>query len=451
LEAFVFHFSRLSRRATLAFVLGVTTVSAAGAATFHRLATTGSTGSGGAVATVQTTASGSAIQGEVASSANTSIKLPFGVLGEYNAAGSTFGVGVIGLSTTGYAVGGESLSDTQPSILAYPGGKGIGLEAVTQSTSTSPAIYALSNGTGDGIDGAATNSSAIAGVVGEDLSNSNGYTDGVYGSTTDGGYGVVGVSSDDALGGVQGSATNSNGVYGVSSTGDGVLGTSNATSDEGNFSIAGGVFQGAYISLLAQTLTPDATSRSYPLDVRNETGNDLFFVDNTGNVTYHGSLISNAHTRSGAVATMYAAKTSTPTLEDVGTGQLVGGMGRVAIDPVLIAQMDRSTTYHVFLTPDGDTRGLYVASKSPTGFVVRETQGGRGTLAFDYRIVAYVDGEATRRMALGRQAGPSDFGRGSALVRSTKSRAAQDRVRNRHRFVAPPVTFMPQPASFAAH
>jgi hypothetical protein len=213
----------------------------------------------------------------------------------------------------------------------------------------------------------------------------------------------------------------------------------------------GGVFQAAQISLLAQTLTPDAIAVSYPFDVRNEGGNDLFFVDNSGNVTYYGSLISRAQTRSGAAATMYAAKTSTPTLEDVGTGQLQGGTGRVAIDPVLSAQMDRSTAYHVFLTPDGDTRGLYVASKSPTGFVVRETQGGRGTLAFDYRIVAYVDGQATRRMALGRQAGPGDFGRGPALLRLTKSRAAQNGVRTLHRFVAPPVTFMPQPASFAAH
>jgi hypothetical protein len=146
---------------------------------------------------------------------------------------------------------------------------------------------------------------------------------------------------------------------------------------------------------------------------------------------------------------MYAAKTSTPTLEDVGTGQLVGGMGRVAIDPVLSAQMDRSTAYHVFLTPDGDTRGLYVASKSPTSFVVRETQGGRGTLAFDYRIVAYVDGQATRRMAFGKQGEPGDPARATGVVPSAKSRAARDRALHRHRFIAPPLTFMPQAASFS--
>lgn len=51
------------------------------------------------------------------------------------------------------------------------------------------------------------------------------------------------------------------------------------------------------------------------------------------------------------------------------------------------------------LTPDGDTKGLYVASKSPTQFVVREVQGGRGSLDFDYHIYASHAGSAGVRMA----------------------------------------------------
>jgi hypothetical protein len=50
------------------------------------------------------------------------------------------------------------------------------------------------------------------------------------------------------------------------------------------------------------------------------------------------------------------------------------------------------------LTPDGDTRGLYVARKSATSFVVREVQGGQGTLAFDYHIYAAGLGQAGERM-----------------------------------------------------
>jgi hypothetical protein len=44
--------------------------------------------------------------------------------------------------------------------------------------------------------------------------------------------------------------------------------------------------------------------------------------------------------------------------------------------------------YQVFLTPDGDTRGLYVANKYTGGFTVREVQGGRGNFNFDYHVYA---------------------------------------------------------------
>jgi len=37
----------------------------------------------------------------------------------------------------------------------------------------------------------------------------------------------------------------------------------------------------------------------------------------------------------------------------------------------------------------GDTRGLYVSVKAPSGFQVRETEGGHSSLGFDYRIVAH--------------------------------------------------------------
>jgi hypothetical protein len=42
----------------------------------------------------------------------------------------------------------------------------------------------------------------------------------------------------------------------------------------------------------------------------------------------------------------------------------------------------------VFLTPNGDSEGLYVAGKTATGFEVREQGGGTSNISFDYRIVA---------------------------------------------------------------
>jgi hypothetical protein len=41
----------------------------------------------------------------------------------------------------------------------------------------------------------------------------------------------------------------------------------------------------------------------------------------------------------------------------------------------------------VFLTPEGDCRGLYVRRKSATSFQVREHMGGTSNIAFSYRIV----------------------------------------------------------------
>jgi len=50
----------------------------------------------------------------------------------------------------------------------------------------------------------------------------------------------------------------------------------------------------------------------------------------------------------------------------------------------------------VFVTPEGDSRGLYTQQTSD-GFQVRENGGGRSSLTFDYRIIAKpLDMKATR-------------------------------------------------------
>jgi hypothetical protein len=84
----------------------------------------------------------------------------------------------------------------------------------------------------------------------------------------------------------------------------------------------------------------------------------------------------------------YATESATATIEDVGTGRMVGGVANVSIDPAFASVMD-GKWYYVFLTPLGDTRGLYVSEKAAASFQVRESEGGRSRLAFDYRIVAH--------------------------------------------------------------
>jgi hypothetical protein len=391
----MFRISRLSRRTTLALALGATTVTAASAATFHRLATTQTTGSEGALTILQTGASASALQGEVASSVNTGIKLPFGVLGEYNAAGSKFGVGTLGISTTGYAVAAESLSTTQPSILADAAGGGIGIEAVTPSNSGSPAIYASSAGGGDGVDGVA----------------SGGY--GLSGSSSNGGSGVYGVSNDYG-----------DGVYGQSAEGYGVFGITGDAPAE-------------------QLINESASS--YVLKMTNQDDGPLIEADNGqclcltldggGNLRVSGSVISAgetlARTRNPNSDLMtYGEQSAVPTMDDVGYAQLVDGSATVPLAADFRQTVDGSR-YMVFLTPHGDSNGLYVASESAAGFVVRESHGGRSTLAFDYRIVAQQYGAHGGRLPHAPPPGRA--------TPSVKDRLAIQRARNHRQFVPPPL------------
>jgi hypothetical protein len=67
---------------------------------------------------------------------------------------------------------------------------------------------------------------------------------------------------------------------------------------------------------------------------------------------------------------------------------MVAGVANVQIDPAFASVMDRKW-YYVFLTPLGDTRGLYVSMKTASGFQVRENEGGRSRVEFDYRIVGH--------------------------------------------------------------
>ena len=96
------------------------------------------------------------------------------------------------------------------------------------------------------------------------------------------------------------------------------------------------------------------------------------------------------------------------------------GKGKLTYGPFLVLylqpQPEFGGTYQVMLTPDGDTRGLYVASKTATAFVVREVEGGRGSFDFDYHIYATTLGHARERMALVSGAAPA--GPRAPMVRS---------------------------------
>jgi hypothetical protein len=95
---------------------------------------------------------------------------------------------------------------------------------------------------------------------------------------------------------------------------------------------------------------------------------------------------------------MFAMESPENWFEDFGLAQLQEGVASVAIDPDFLQTVNTETGYHVFLTPNGNCLGLYVANKTPTGFEVRELSGGKSDVAFDYRIVARRRGHEGKRM-----------------------------------------------------
>jgi hypothetical protein len=96
---------------------------------------------------------------------------------------------------------------------------------------------------------------------------------------------------------------------------------------------------------------------------------------------------------------LYAVESPENWFEDFGSGQLSNGTATVSLEPTFRQTVNTDTDYHVFLTPNGDSRGLYVAQKTATSFEVREQGGGTSSIAFDYRIVARRKGYEEIRLA----------------------------------------------------
>jgi hypothetical protein len=96
----------------------------------------------------------------------------------------------------------------------------------------------------------------------------------------------------------------------------------------------------------------------------------------------------------------YGATVAAPTLEDTGEARLIAGSATVRLDPAFANAIDPRQGYVVLITPEGDTRGLFFASRTPGAFHVRETLGGRSSIAFGYRIVAHPFGVNEPRLPM---------------------------------------------------
>ncbi len=129
----------------------------------------------------------------------------------------------------------------------------------------------------------------------------------------------------------------------------------------------------------------------------------VFDLDGYGNVTIDGQIYTSGSCGFGCSRTRhvesFGARTSQPTLDDVGESAMRDGSAHVALDPAFANAIDGRKLYVVLLTPEGDA-SLYVNDRTPRGFDVRQVGGGHANVAFAYRIVAKPYGVKDERLPM---------------------------------------------------
>jgi hypothetical protein len=88
----------------------------------------------------------------------------------------------------------------------------------------------------------------------------------------------------------------------------------------------------------------------------------------------------------GTQRALYCMESPENWFEDFGGAKLKSGRAVVKLDADF-AKVIKSGDYRVFVTPEGDCRGLYVRRRSARSFEVHELTGGKSSIAFSYRIV----------------------------------------------------------------
>jgi hypothetical protein len=228
---------------------------------------------------------------------------------------------------------------------------------------TQPGVYGYSQG-GEGVMGFSVNhaggffsSGGYAGVVGGSYGPSAttpGGGNGVFGFCEQTGptvpnpvttAGVVGTSNSRH--GVIGTTNDAIAIFGVSTNGWGVVGV---TSNPNGYA---GAFYGN--AMVTGTLTAS---------VKNGV---VKFPDGTQRL-------------------LHCMESPEHWFEDFGSAKLARGRAVVKFDADF-AKVIRSGDYHVFVTPEGDCRGIYVRRKSANRFEVREVTNGKSSIEFSYRIV----------------------------------------------------------------
>jgi hypothetical protein len=309
-------------------------------------------------------------------------------------------------------------SQTINNIEVISGSNGGGMLQVTNNLTSGPApavlgttyssganairgVFAGTTGPGAGILGQTSTATAY-GVVGQVLATS-GTTAGVSGqSSSNGGFGVQGTSPYI---GVSGESDGASGITGLPLIGAGVWGDTGGSS-ESLASAFIGVLGTANDGYAGYFQNNSGGSENAPaLYAQNGDGpvflaqgaNGFCEFDGLGDLFCSGTI--EGVTQAGAAKVLvHAVEAPDNWFEDAGSARLEGGSATVALDPTFAQTVNTGVEYHVFLTPNGDCKGLYVSQKTPTSFEVRELGGGSSSIVFDYRIMAKRLGYETKRL-----------------------------------------------------
>ena len=328
----------------------------------------------------------------------------YAIVGTSHAAGS--GAAVLGqnLAATGQSFGVEGFSAASKGIGVY--GQFNSPNSLTGVGSNDAGVWGDGGASdfGTGVLGTTDSGDAVVGI-------NNDFDDaailGVNNSVHDNAWGIWAASASPTGVGILGTALNLSGTYLAHSGGQpfGVIGT--VADGTGGLSSIGvwGATDAGY-AVLGENTSASAPAGAF-LNLSNVAGNPAFeagssiglcTVDTSANLVCAGNITTAVQAGSAKKVAMYSLQSPENWLEDFGSGELSAGRAEIALDPTFAGTVSGTGDYHVFLTPNGDCKGLYVEGKAAAGFVVRELGGGSSNVAFDFRVVAKRRGYETLRL-----------------------------------------------------
>lgn len=269
------------------------------------------------------------------------------------------------------------------------GTKGVGLTASSTSNkavngvskaSGVGAVYGENDsGSGYGVHGVVKGGSAGAAVYGQ-----GGAGEGVYATSTGRTALVASASSQDGIDGL---------TSGSASGGSAAVFAHDMSTNALNFGVEGwsdhgvGVVARSVAGTEALRVNSGTTQSGNPVVTVNASdGTVVAYIDDFGNEFITGEILTAGSCSNGCIK--YAPKVARPTVEDTGDAVLAAGRAYVPLPASLVDTVRQDGNYRVFVTPEGESNGLYVTQKSSRGFAVVENHGGRSGVAFSWRIVA---------------------------------------------------------------